>query len=107
MSRRTIARVIAVILLSYASAFMFVSVDKSDMAEYRSLSHTALLDKLAEDHKADFSSSFGIGLLVIGLAVGVVEALTFAVEKSMSLIVPVHPRGTPDSAVDLTGPPFH
>jgi hypothetical protein len=34
MKRHTVARMIAVVLLSYAAAFMFVSVDKSNMAEY-------------------------------------------------------------------------
>ena len=51
MSRRTIARIIAVVLLSYAMAFLFVSVDKSDMSGYRSLTHEALLAKLAETTK--------------------------------------------------------
>ena len=107
MSRRTIARVIAVVLLSYAMAFLFVSVDKSDMKEYRSLTHEALLTKLAETHKADFSASFGIGLLIIGLAVAIVEALAFAIEMSMNLIVPVQLHGSDKSAPDTAGPPFY
>ena len=107
MKRHTIARAIAVILLSYGAAFLFVSVDKSNMAEYRSLSHEALLANLAKSNQADFSANFGMGLLVIGLAVLLVDLLTAIVEATINRIAPLHPPGSSAPVADASGTHFH
>ena len=107
MKRHTIARVIAVVLLSYGTAFLFVSVDKSNMAEYRSLSHEALLANLAKANRADFSANFGTGLLVIGLAVVLVDVLTAIVELAINRIAPLHPPGGTAPAADASGSGLH
>jgi hypothetical protein len=107
MKRHTVARIIAVILLSYACAFLFVSVDKSNMAEYRSLSHEALLANLAKSNQADFSANFGTGLLVLGLAVLVVDVLTALVELTINRIAPLHPPGTSAPVADASGTHIH
>ena len=107
MKRRTIARVIAVILLSYACAFLLVSSDKSDMTQYRSLSHQALLATLAKSHEGDFSSSFGGSLLVIGLVVVLIEGMTTIVELAINRISPLHPPGTSAPVADASGTRFH
>jgi hypothetical protein len=107
MKRRTIARVIAVILWSYACAFMLVDGHKSDMVQYRSLSHEALLANLADSHDADFSRSFGESLLVIGLVVLLVEASAALFELAINRIAPLHPPGRSESVADATGTRFH
>jgi hypothetical protein len=107
MNRHTVARVIAVVLVSYATAFLFVSVDKSNMAEYRSLSHEALLANLAKANQSDFSSNFGTALVAIGVAVVFVDLLTALVELIINRISPLHPPGSADPAVGLSGPRFH
>ena len=107
MKRRTIARVIAVILLSYACAFLLVDGHKSDMAQYRSLSHEALLANLGESHDADFNSSFGESLLVIGLVVLLVEGSAALFELAINRIAPPHPAGTSEPVADASGTRFH
>jgi hypothetical protein len=107
MKRRTIARAIAVILLSYGCAFLLVDGDRSDMVQYRSLSHEALLANLAQSHEADFSSSFGESLLVIGLAVLLVEAMAACLELAINRIAPPHPAGAPEPVADASGTRFH
>ena len=100
MKRRTIARIIAAILFSYGMAFMLVSSHKSELIQYRSLSHDALLDTLANKHKTDFSSSFGESLLGIGILVAMIELMTSVIEFAINRIVPVHPPGTSEPAVE-------
>jgi hypothetical protein len=106
MKRHTVARVIAVVLLSYAAAFMFVSIDKSNMAEYRSLSHEALLARLAQTNQADFSANFGVGLVAIGLAVILVDVLTALVAVAINWTSPLHPPGPSSVVTDGSGPGF-
>jgi hypothetical protein len=100
MKRRTIARVIAAILFSYGMAFMLVSSHKSELAQYRTLSHDALLDSLASKQKTDFSSSFGESLLGIGVLVALIELMTSVIELAINRIVPLHPPGTSEPAVE-------
>jgi hypothetical protein len=107
MKRRTIARVIAVILLSYASAFMLVDSHESDMAQYRSLSHAALLDTLAKTREGDFDTDFGGGLLVIGLIVVLIEAMTAITVLAIDRIAPPHPPGTSEPVADASGTHTH
>jgi hypothetical protein len=76
MSRRLIARVIAVVLLAYACAFLLVGLDKEQMATYRSLSHEAMLAKLANYHDANFDESFFGGFVVIAIVILGTDALT-------------------------------
>lgn len=89
MKRHTVARLIAIILLGYALAFWLVSIDKGDMARYRSMSHEALLADLAKKNDGNFDTSFGIGLLLIGMVVLAVDALTVIVEMVINRISPV------------------
>jgi hypothetical protein len=96
MKRRTIARVIAVILLAYATAFLLASTDADDMREYRAMKHEELLAKLAEDHDGSFDKGFGGGLLVVGLAVLLTDGLTVVVVAAIDRISP------PETAVTLT-----
>jgi len=102
MKRRTIARVIAAILLSYGMAFMVVSSHKSELAQYRALSHDALLETLAKKHGADFSSSFGESLLGVGVLVALIELMTSIIQFAINRIVPQHPLDSAEPAVDLT-----
>jgi len=91
MKRRTIARVIAVILLSYAFAFVLVDAHKTDMARYRTLSREALLADLAGKSDADFSKSFGEGLLAVGVIVALIEGMTSLIELTINRIAPPLP----------------
>ena len=101
MKRRTIARVIAAILFSYGMAFMLVSSHKSELAQYRALSHDALLDTLATKYETDFSSSFGESLLGVGVLVGLIELMTSVIELAINRIVPKHPPSSAEAAGDL------
>ncbi|MDQ2766533.1 MAG: hypothetical protein M3Y30_05190 [Gemmatimonadota bacterium] len=103
MKRRTIARVIAVILLSYALSFVLVSSHKSEMTRYRSLGHEALLATLAKKRETDFSSSFGQGLVGIGVIVVLIELLTWIIELAINRIAPLHPPGTSVPIADASG----
>jgi len=100
MKRRTIARIIAAILFSYGMAFMLVSSHKSELVQYRSLSHDALLDTLANAHKTDFSSSFGESLLGIGVLVALIELMTSVIEFAINRIAPLNPPSSAEPAVE-------
>lgn len=102
MKRRTIARVIAAILLSYGMAFMLVSSHKSELAQYRALSHDALIETLAKKHETDFSSSFGESLLGVGVLVALIELMTSVIEFAINRIVPPHALSSAEPAADLT-----
>jgi len=106
MNRRTVARVLAVILLSYGFAFLVGSSYKSDMVRYRSLSHKALLADLAKSHDGDFNSSLGESLLVIGLVVALTEVITATLVFVIDRIAPPQPSGTSDSIADATSSRF-
>ena len=88
MTRRTIARLIAILLLGYALTFWIVSIDRSDMAHYRSLSHDALLADLAKDHKGNFDVDFGVSVLLLGSVVLLVDAVAVLVEMIINRISP-------------------
>ena len=91
MSRRTIARVIAVLLLAYACAFLLVAFDKEEMVTYRALSHDALIAKLAEAHDGSFDTNFLAGVVIIGMVVLCADALTALVALSIDRISPPEP----------------
>jgi hypothetical protein len=107
MKRRTVARVIAAILLSYGMAFVLSGSHKSELAQYRTLSHEALLATLAKNRETDFSSSFGEALLGVGLIVALIELITSCIELAINRIAPPHPRGTTEPVADASGTHFH
>ena len=91
MNRRTAARVIAVVLLAYATAFLLVDTDRREMAQYRTLSHEALLAKLADVHAANFDRAFAGGFIVIGIVVLGADAITALVQLVIDRISPMPP----------------
>jgi TRAP-type C4-dicarboxylate transport system permease small subunit len=105
MKRRTVARIVATVILAYGCAFLLVASDKQDMATYRSLSHDSLLAKLARANDGDFDSSFMGSLLVIGIVVMCVEALSALVELVINRISPLPPTVAPppDSIANMRG----
>jgi hypothetical protein len=107
MNRRTIARVIAVILLSYGLAFVMVNSHKSDMARYRSLNHQALLADLAKTREGDFSITFGGALLGVGVIVALIEGITATLVFVINRIAPLHPPGTLEPGADAIASRFH
>jgi hypothetical protein len=88
MNRRIVARVIAMILLAYACAFPLVDFDKQQMHRYQSLSHEALLAKLAKVNDANFDTSFIAGFVIIAIVVLCADALTALVALVINRISP-------------------
>jgi hypothetical protein len=101
MNRRLVARVIAVVLLAYACAFLLVGFDKEQMATYRSLSHEALLAKLANVNDGNFDESFVGGFVVIALVVLGADALTALATLVIDRISP--PESGPRAADSMAG----
>jgi TRAP-type C4-dicarboxylate transport system permease small subunit len=105
MKRRTVARIIATVILAYGCAFLIVASDRQDMATYRSLSHEALLAKLAHANDGDFDSSFMGSFIAIGVVVICIEALATLVELIINRISPLPPTVAPppDSIANMRG----
>lgn len=96
MKRRTVARLIAILLLGYGFAFLIVSGDRSDMARYRTLSRDALLSDLASSKNGDFDYDFFVGLMIVGGIAFLVDAIAFIVMLMMNRISPpAQPTATP------------
>ena len=92
MKRRTVARLIAIVLLGYALAFWLVSIDNGEMARYRSLSHEALLSELEKKNTGSFDTDFAVSLVLLGGVVLFVDAMTVLVELVINRISPAEPR---------------
>lgn len=96
MKRRTVARLIAILLLGYGFAFLIVSGETSDMARYRTLSREALLNDLASNKNGDFDTEFFVGLAIVGSIVFLVDGIAFIVMMMMNRISPpAQPTATP------------
>lgn len=96
MKRRTVARLIAIVLLGYGFAFLIVSGERSDMARYRTLSRDALLNDLASNKNGDFDNDFFIGLLIVGAIAFLVDGIAYIVMLVMNRISPPpQPTATP------------
>jgi hypothetical protein len=96
VKRRTIARLIAILLLGYGVAFLIVSGETSDMARYRTLSRDALLKDLASSNIGDFDNAFFIGLILVGVTASLVDGIAFVVMIVMDRISPpAQPTATP------------
>ena len=96
MKRRTVARLIAILLLGYGVAFLIVSGETSDMARYRTLSRDALLKDLASNNIGDFDNAFFIGLMIVGATAFLVDGIAFIVMIAMNRISPPpRPTATP------------
>jgi hypothetical protein len=96
VSRRTVARLIAILLLGYGFAFLIVSGERSDMARYRTLSRDALLNDLASNKNGDFDNDFFVGLMIVGAIAFLVDGIAFIVMLVMNHISPPpQPTATP------------
>jgi len=96
VKRRTVARLIAILLLGYGVAFLIVSGETSDMARYRTLSRDALLKDLASNNIGDFDNAFFIGLMIVGATAFLVDGIAFIVMIAMNRISPPpRPTATP------------
>jgi hypothetical protein len=96
VKRRTVARLIAILLLGYGVAFVIVSGETSDMARYRTLSRDALLDDLASNKNGDFDNDFFVGLLIVGGISLLADGIAFIVMLVMNRISPLpQPQATP------------
>jgi hypothetical protein len=103
MTRRTVARVIALVILAYVTALMLVAADKDEMQKYHSLSHEALLAKLSDQHDANFDTSFIGSFIALGVVVMCVSALTTGVEWTINRISPPPaPTATLDGVVNAS-----
>jgi hypothetical protein len=108
MKRRTIARLIAVLLIGYGLAFLIIDSDATDMAHYRTLSHDALMAELAKKNKDSFDGAFLISLFLVGAITGAVEALAAIIELAMNRISPpLLPQPEPAHDVTDGGPTLH
>jgi hypothetical protein len=96
VSRRTAARLIAILLLGYGLAFLIVSGETSDMARYRTLSREALLNDLASNKNGDFDNAFFVGLMLVGAITILVDGIAFVVMLVMNRVSPpAQPTATP------------
>jgi len=106
MKRRTVARLIALVLISYACAFLLVAFDKQEMQTYQSLSRDPLLAKLSEIHKPNFDASFIGSFFILGVVVLCVDGLTSVLELIINRISPLPPAAVPpaDALARANGP---
>ncbi len=106
MKRKSIARLIAVLLLGYGFAFLVADTDRANMAHYRTLGKTELLAELEKKSDDSFDDAFFMSLLVIGLITAGVEGLAALIALWMDRISPVPP---PEPAHEDTsaGPTLH
>jgi hypothetical protein len=96
VKRRTVARLIAILLVGYGVAFVILSGETSDMARYRMLSRDALLDDLASNKNGGFDNDFFFGLVIVGVITLVVDGIAFIVMLVMNRISPPpQPQATP------------
>jgi hypothetical protein len=106
VKRKSIARLIAVLLVGYGLAFMIVDSDATNMAHYRSLSHDALLADLAEKNHDSFDGAFLVALLLVAAITGAVEGIAALVVLIMNRISPLPPPEIAHDEVD-GGPALH
>jgi Ca2+/Na+ antiporter len=107
MNRRTIARVISVVLFSYLFALWLVHIEKDTMMHYRSLSHDALLAELAEKNKGNFDGKFATMLFGVAIIVLIIDGLTWVIELAIDRISPPPPGGgDPQTITYISGPPI-
>jgi hypothetical protein len=102
MKRRTVARLIAAVLLAYGSGLLLVAFDKQELQSYRGLSREALLAKLTSIHDSNFDASFLGSLFIIGCVVLCMDALTGLVELIINRISPSPP--TSSSSIEAIAP---
>ena len=96
MKRRTVARLIAILLVGYGAAFLIVSGETGDMARYRTLSRDALLKDLASNNIGDFDNAFFVGLIIVAATAFLVDGIAFIVLLAMNRISPpAQPTATP------------
>ena len=109
MKRRTIARLIAVLLLGYLFALWLSGHNGSEIAHYRTLDRDALIAELAKKTDTSFDTAFFVGVFLIGAAALSIDAVGAVVLLAMNRISPVHPGVTTelDGERDFDAPRFH
>lgn len=93
MKRRTVARLISVVVFGYLFALWVVSNDKSTILHYRSLSQEALLAELTEKNSGSFDGKFAAMLVGVAVIVAIVDGLTWIIELAINRISPLPPVG--------------
>lgn len=106
MSRKAIARLIAVVLVGYGFAFLIMSTDASNMAQYRTLSREALLESLKAKNTDSFDGAFFISLVLVGMITASVEALAVLIVLAMDRISPP-PKAVVESSLSDPGAGLH
>src|SRR5450432_1077644 len=94
MKRKTIARLIAVLLVGYGFAFLIMSADATNMAKYRTLNREALIATLTDKNTDTFDGAFLISVLLVGFITASVEALAAIAVLAIDRISPP-PRPAP------------
>jgi hypothetical protein len=107
VKRRTVARVIAVVITGYLFALLSVSGEASTLAHYRTLSHEALLAELAGKASGNFDTSFLLGLMIVALMVVLVEGIMWLTLQAMNRISPLPPPEPPEAAPSSSELHFH
>lgn len=109
MKRRTMARLIAVLLLGYLFALWLSGHNGSEIAHYRTLDRDALIAELAKKTDTSFDTAFFVGVFLIGAAALSIDAVGAVVLLAMNRISPVHPGVTTDldGERDDDAPRFH
>ena len=107
MSRKSIARLIAVLLVGYGFAFLIVSADATNMARYRTLSREALLAALTEKNTDSFDGAFLISVLLVGFITAAVEALAAIIVLAINRISPPPRPEAPEVDAGANALPFH
>jgi hypothetical protein len=100
VKRKTIGRLIAVLLVGYGFAFLIMSADATNMARYRTLSREALIKTLTEKNTDSFDGAFFISVMLVGFITASVEALAaiavLAIDRISPPPRPVAPEADPD-----------
>jgi hypothetical protein len=78
---KILSRLAAVAVLAVPCAHWLVSSESAKMAQYKSLSHDALLAVLQEQHLSSLGLSYVGTVIVLGIVFGAVQGLGVAIER--------------------------
>jgi len=93
--RLSTPRLIAMLAVGFLLGWWSAHTDPATLAEYRALSHDALLTKLAERHDGDLGTNTMGATVVIFMIVGAVELATRVVERVAAVVSRRDARGAP------------
>jgi hypothetical protein len=83
---KILSRLAAMAILAVPFAHWMVANDATKMAQYKMLSHDALLAVLQEHHQGSLGTSYAGAVILLAIAFGAVQGLGMAIERLAKLL---------------------